>query len=314
MIPDRMRALYRYYRRKIVLLFQISKRLKYLLGAVKYYSINLYWSFDEYHVFLFGGGLAFSVLLCIIPFVLILFWALGSFLSSESVAQQVNSLIDTAIPYSDYSDFVKELLQNRIKELIEFRNTAGIIGIFGLLFTASGFSGAIRTILNTIYGMKIDVNFFLGKLRDFALILVAMVLILIASLIFPILDLLRQLSGQYDELKFLTHGIFRKLFTTSFSMLLIIVVFSLLYHWVPIIKIKKRAVVVGAIWASILWELAKQGFGYYLYHFATYGKVYGAYALIVVIAFWLYYSATVFVFGAVIAKLYHNRMVEETNG
>jgi membrane protein len=87
-------------------------------------------------------------------------------------------------------------------------------------------------------------------------------------------------------------------------------VFSLLYHWVPIIKIKKRAVVVGAIWAAILWELAKEVFGYYLYHFATYGKVYGAYALIVVIAFWLYYSATVFVFGAVIAKLYHNRLVE----
>jgi membrane protein len=170
-----------------VLLLKVSKRLKKLADAIKYYSVNLYWSFDEYHVFLFGGGLAFSILLCIIPFVLILFWALGNVLSSESVAIQVNSLIDTAIPYSDYSDFLKELLQNRIKELIAFKDTAGIIGIFGLLFTASGFSGAIRTILNTIYGMKIDVNFFLGKLRDFALILVARVLILIYCDIFPMI-------------------------------------------------------------------------------------------------------------------------------
>jgi membrane protein len=309
-MQEKLRTLYRYYRRKIVLLFQISKRLHRLADAVKYYTVNIYWSFDEYHIFLFGGGLAFSILLCIIPFVLILFWVLGSVLSSDSVAIQVNNLIDTAIPYDDYSDFVKEILQNRIKELIEFKNTAGIVGIAGLLFTASGFSGAIRTILNTIYGMKIDVNFFLGKLRDFALILVAMVLILAASLIFPIIDLLRQLSNQFPDLQFLTHGIFQKLFTTTFSLVLIVVVFSLLYHWVPIIKIKKRAVVVGAIWAAALWEIAKQGFGYYLYHFATYGKVYGTYALIVVIAFWLYYSATVFVFGAVIAKLYHNRLVE----
>ena len=291
------------------MLFQISKRLQNLAIAVVYYAVNLFNSIDRYHVFLFSGGLAFSILLCIIPFILILFWVLGNFLSSASVAMQINSLIDTAIPYDTYSDFIKEILMNRIKEVVAFKNFAGIVGLFGLLFAASGFSGSIRTILNTIFGAKADVNFFLGLLRDFALIFVTIVLLFVSATIFPIIDVLRNFSNSYVELEFLKYGIFQKLFTTIFSLSTIIILFSLLYHFVPIVKIKKRAVFVGAVWAAILWETVKQIFGYYLYHFATYGKIYGAYALIIAIAFWLYYSAIVFVFGAIIGKLYHDRLL-----
>ena len=41
---------------------------------------------------------------------------------------------------------------------------------------------------------------------------------------------------------------------------------------------------VGVFWAAVLWEAAKQLFGYYLHNFAAFGKIYGAYALVVVVA------------------------------
>ena len=65
---------------------------------------------------------------------------------------------------------------------------------------------------------------------------------------------------------------------------------------------------MGAIWAALLWEAAKQLFGYYIRHFPTLGIIYGAYMLVVVVAFWLYYSAVVFIIGAEIGKLFDQRL------
>jgi membrane protein len=65
---------------------------------------------------------------------------------------------------------------------------------------------------------------------------------------------------------------------------------------------------VSAFWAALLWEAAKQLFGYYLYHFSSFGKIYGTYALVVVVAFWIYFSSVVFIVGAEIGKLFQERL------
>ncbi len=305
-----VKKMYVRYRRKFWLIYQLSKRAQDFAGAVKYYFAGLYNSLDEHHVFLFAGGLAFSILLCVIPFILILFWVLGNFLNSETISSQLGYLVDTVIPYEDYSYVVKEVLENRARELIQFRNTAGILGMGGLLFAASGFAGSIRTILNNIFGAKVDVNFFLGKLRDFVLIFVSVVLMFAVTLVAPVLTILRTFSEQFVELEFLKYRIFQTVFTSAISTSIILILFSMLYHFVPIKRIKFQAVFVGAMWAAILWEGAKQIFGYYLYNIAVYGKIYGAYAILVAVAFWLYYSAAVFVIGAVIGELYNRRLTE----
>jgi membrane protein len=86
------------------------------------------------------------------------------------------------------------------------------------------------------------------------------------------------------------------------------VVFSVLYITVPVKKIKKRAIWVSAFWAALLWEAAKQLFGFYLYNFSSFGKIYGTYALVVVVAFWIYFSSVVFIVGAEIGKLFQERL------
>jgi membrane protein len=84
----------------------------------------------------------------------------------------------------------------------------------------------------------------------------------------------------------------------------------LFYSFIPTSKIKHRSALVGAIWASSLWVGMKILFGYYLANFQTWGKIYGAYALVIVIAFWIYYTAAVFILGAEIGKLFDDRLKE----
>jgi len=295
------------YLKKFSLLYKISPDFKKIIDTPKFYLMGLYRNTDRHHLFLFAGGLAFSLFVCIIPFNLILFWMLGYFLESSAVEIQINHLIDTIIPYAVYADYAKNVLFKRINEVIEYRNIVGFIGVVGLFFAASGFLSSLRTVLNKIFGAAEEINFLLGYLRDFLTIIIVILVFLVATIFLPLIDILREVSHQYGVFEFLQYGIFQKIFTSLLSIVLIYALFSWLYKFVPTVKISKRGVRFGSLWAALLWEIAKQIFGFYIYNFATLGKIYGTYALVVVIAFWIYYTAVVFIVGAEMGKLFDDR-------
>ncbi|HPI36935.1 MAG TPA: YihY/virulence factor BrkB family protein [Ignavibacteriaceae bacterium] len=275
---------------------------------MKHYFGGIYYRMDRDHIFLFAGGLAFSLFLCIIPFVLILFWILGNFLSSESVALQVNTFLDTVIPYKTYADYARTIIFKRIDEVIAYKNLAGFIGFIGLFIAASGFFSSLRTILNKIFGAEKELNMLVGFVRDFVIILISILLFFVLTLSFPFIDYIRSLPQEYEMFSFFDLAIFQQVFTTIFSIVVLFSLFSLIYKFIPTVKIRKRSVAVGAIWAAFLWEGAKQLFGFYIRNFPTLGMIYGTYILVIVLAFWIYYSAIVFILGAEIGKLFDERL------
>ena len=278
----------------------------------KHYIIGLYNRADEHHVFLLAGGLAFSLLVCVIPFFLIMFAILGNILSSQNIQSQVNLAVDTIIPYDNYSEFVKKIIFSRINEVIAYKNIAGIVGGFGLLFAASGLFSSMRTILNKVVGIETSVHFLLGKLRDFALVIMVILIFFITTITSPILDLFIQAAQGWESLSFFRSSIFEHFVLSLISLVLIFIVFFILYITVPVRKQGRNSSLISAVWAAVLWEAAKQGFGFYLHHFSAFGRIYGTYALVVVVAFWIYYSSIVFIIGAEIGRLYVERktMVE----
>jgi membrane protein len=275
---------------------------------VKHYFGGLYIRVDAHHDFLLAGGLAFSLFVCIIPLMLIIFWILGQFLESAEMELQIVTLIETVIPYEEYAKFVKEIIFDRISEVIRYKNIAGYIGLVGLFFAASGFASSLRTVLNKVFGTDIDINLFLGKLRDFAVIIIAILMFLATVLILPLVEVFRSIANETVYLQIFNKPIFESIYTTLFSLLLMYLIFIILYKFIPIVKIRKRSVLVGALWASMLWVAAKQLFGYYLSQFQTFPRIYGAYALGVVVAFWIYYTAVAFIIGAEIGKLFDERV------
>jgi membrane protein len=295
--------------RKIRLILHYSEAAGKISKFSKHYFVGLYNRIDDHHVFLLGGGLAFSLFVCIIPFILIIFSLLGTILDSNYMQSQINYFIDTIIPYYTYAEFVKKIIFSRINEVIEYKTIAGIIGVFGLLFAASGLFSSMRTILNQVFGVSTDVNFIMAKLRDFAMVLMVILIFFFSTILMPILDVLRQAATQWKVLSFFTAGIFEYFLFSALSFLLIFVVFLVLYMTVPLRKLTRKTTFVSAFWAALLWEGAKQVFGYYIYNFSSFGRIYGAYALVVVVAFWIYYSSVVFIIGAEIGRLFHERRI-----
>jgi membrane protein len=293
--------------RKLRFVLNLIPSFKKIKEFSKHYFGGLYKCFDDHHVFLLAGGLAFSLFVCIIPFVLIIFAVLGSILNSATVQTQINTMIDTIIPYAKYADFVKRILFKRIDEFIQYKTIAGIVGGFGLLFAASGLFSSMRTILNRVFGVEVDVNVILGKLRDFALVLMVLLIFFATTISVPFINFIFQYANEIEFLNFLRTGVFERILLSLVSITLIFIVFVVLYFSVPLKKIGRRATLVSALWAAVLWETAKQLFGFYLHNYAAFGRIYGAYALIVVVAFWIYYSSVVFIIGAEIGRLFYER-------
>jgi len=294
--------------RKIRYTLHLIPAWHWFVRFVKHYFGGLYDRTDRNHLFLLSGGLAFSLFVCIVPMILIIFWLLGKFLNSVEVEQQIITLIDTIIPYDTYAQFVKNIIFDRVKEVVEYRNIAGWVGIIGLFFAASGFASSLRTILNKVNGTDIDINIFLGKLRDFLVIIIIVLIFLALILTLPILDFLISFAETTPYLQVFNQPIFHRVFTSSFSFFIMFLIFAFIYKFMPTAKIRKRSVAVGAIWAAIFWVGAKILFGMYLLNFTTFSRIYGAYALGIVVAFWIYYTAAVFILGAEIGKLFDERV------
>ena len=91
------------------------------------------------------------------------------------------------------------------------------------------------------------------------------------------------------------------------SLVVVFLMFGAVYTLVPAKRQPIRIVLVSAAVAALFWEIAKELFGWYLTNLASFTRVYGAYTFLIVIGFWVYYSAVLFAAGAEIGQLHRER-------
>jgi len=281
-------------------------RLRLLADLSRHFIGGLIQRADKHHIFLLAGGLAFSLFVCIVPLVLIIFAVMGSILEQPSIAEEINSFIDNVIPYQDYAAFAKEFVFQRIEEFRGFKRFAGVIGIIGLVFAASGLFSSMRTVLNTVYRVRANGTVLTGKLRDFGLVLLVLLYFLLSTTLLPTLEIVRDFADRVELLQPFRFGLTEDLMIGMISFAVIFLAFFIIYFAVPNRKQSFRKIIVSAFSAALLWEIAKQIFGFYIAHVVTIKKIYGAYALMIVVAFWIYYTSIVFILGAEIGQLYRD--------
>ncbi len=273
---------------------------------LSYYVGGLYDRVADDHVFLLAGGLSFSVIVCILPMILIVFALIGGILEKPSVAQEINAFIDRVIPYEHYAEYVKHIVINRVDEFKIYKSLAGWIGMLGLLIASSGLFSGMRTILNSTYKVKVTRSAYIGKLRDIGLVLLVVIYFLLSITVLPTLGIIRNFADKVEVLSGFQLGGIADFALDAMSFVIILTAFFILYFFMPQQRFPKRALVSAAI-AAILWKTAEYLFGYYITSVATLRRVYGAYSLTIVVAFWIYYTSIVFIIAAEIGQLFRER-------
>jgi membrane protein len=75
------------------------------------------------------------------------------------------------------------------------------------------------------------------------------------------------------------------------------------YRVVPNRPIPSRTAWIGSIVTSLLFELARIGFGYYVRTFSPSSLYTGTIATLVVVTLWTYYASLIFIIGAEVAQV-----------
>ena len=87
------------------------------------------------------------------------------------------------------------------------------------------------------------------------------------------------------------------------TLAVLMVLFSVIYKFLPAVKLAWRDVLVGAAVTSVLFMIGKTAIGLYLGHGGT-SDAFGAAGALVALIAWMYYSAQIFFYGALFTHEY----------
>jgi len=259
-----------------------------------------------------AGGLAFNILLALVPFVLLLISGLSFLLGSQpaEAAVTVTRLIEQLLPNEAPS--ASELLRDVLTEVLSTRSTVTIYSAVIFAWFSTRLFGSLRSVLALIFDGT-DRGIMAGKAFDFLATIIATVAVVVYVVFSAYLslattrgfELLRTVGLQQDAMTGLEYVGGRLLAVT-----LVFALFYALYRGLPRRRPTVQVAAVAALTASVLFEIARNVFSALL-GAANPGSLYtGTIAAIVAVVFWTYYSAFLFLIGGEVAQAYDLRRNE----
>jgi membrane protein len=238
--------------------------------------------------FFLAAGLAFFFLVCCIPLSLLGVSTAGFVLSGEQAKQEVVGQLMRNVPV-----YRREIAAVLLR-IMETRAMSGLTGTLLLIFFSTPLFGASRLVLHRMLAIKAGGQYFRNLLLDSMLVLLLTVLLFAASTVTWVFHWFQELFFEALQMA----PVWWYWSTGAFSVTLSAVMFYFAYHYVPRRRPSVVASVIGAILAAMLWEFAKQAFGWYIRRFGVYDQIYGPFGVLVAFVMFTYYTSIVFVFGA----------------
>ncbi len=285
-----------------------NKVLDVTKNFYQYYLVKLFKRIDEHHLFQSAAALAYTLLLSLIPLFMILFSIFGSVVNVEAFQDQISAFINDTIPYPDAAKYLKNVILTRVPDVIQYKTFAAYGGSIALFFTATWFFGMLRSVLNNIFHVKDEVGFFLGFLRDIGMVILIIIFIILSTFALPTISVFIKSAEQVEFLRKYEISYLLQSLVSFVSFLVIFIMLFVFYYLIPYEKLGTRVPIVAAFWATVLWAFAKNLFGIYASNFLSASNIYGAFILIIVVAFWIFYSSILFLIGAEIGQLYRERV------
>jgi membrane protein len=185
-----------------------------------------------------------------------------------------------------------------------------------LFFGATGFFSELQETLNRIWNVQKKAGRGIWwtvrqRYASFLLVLATAALLLVSLLVQALLG---AFTG-YIETHFAFLSLLSGPLTTVFGFALTTLVFALLFKVIPDVDVTWRDVWIGAVATAALFTLGRLGLGFYFGR-GTFESTYGAVGSLIVVLFWIYFSAQIVFLGAEFTQVYsrrhgsHSRRVE----
>ena len=253
-----------------------------------------------------GAALAYYTVFSLAPLVLVVLAIIGVIYRDDpsgawsKVTEQMGYFLDQSAV-----KVVNDIAQTASQP----GKTAGatVIGIALALFGASGVFGQLQDAINTIWDVKAKSHsgiwgFLRARFISFAMV-AGICFLLLVSLVMEAL-----LKGFSHYVQSVLPGGLIVAFTVYliFDFAIVVVLFAMIYKFLPDAEVQWRDVWIGAVMTAIFFGIGKWALGLYLGSGAA-ASAYGAASSLITLLLWIYYSAQILLFGAEFTQVYAKR-------
>jgi len=250
-----------------------------------------------------GAALAYYTVFSLAPLILVLLAIVGLIFRNDpggawnKITEQMSYFLDKS---------AVEVVQNIAQKAAQPNKSllATIIGILLALFGASGVFGQLQDALNTIWGVKAKPGggiwgFLRSRFLSFAMV-GGVCFLLLVSLTME--GVLKGFSHYVQAV--LPGGIVIALAVYwIFDLAVVILLFAIIFKFLPDAKIQWRDVWIGAAMTAIFFAFGKWALGLYLGSGSA-ASAYGAASSLITLLLWVYYSSQILLFGAEFTQVY----------
>jgi membrane protein len=267
--------------------------------------------FGRQDILFHAGSVAYSAALAGIPFFLVLASAIGYVLGGSTLAASDDTL------YRFLAELLPErtalaaipIIEGVLADVKAARGSTGIVGLVLFAWFSTRFFGALRASLASVFAVDRGRGIVEGKLLDLLYVAVGAVVVtvyLALTLAFGTRvgpAMVRAFSVDPDALGLLAF-VGGRLVSTAF----LAAMFTTLYKVLPNRPVRWEAALWGGVWGATLFEIARTVIFETITRAMNPASLYsGTLAAIVVVVFWAYYAAVVFLIGGVIARVHELR-------
>jgi membrane protein len=242
------------------------------------------WRFNQDACAFFAQAIAFNAMFAIFPLLVLAFAVMG-YVYGEQGAVYVTAFVTQLAPS------IQAPLLDNAEHVIQFRGVAGAIALVGLLWSGKNLFQTLAFSLDRALGIPKG-RHALWQILIEAITFSVFGVILLAATAFPVVISFIIRFGGFKHAELWT-----QVASYGAGLLLVFVVTMWLYTFLPNRRFSLRFGIPGAIVTTVLWEFSQIAFAVYSTH-VDFRHVYGALGAVAILLLWLYYMATIFLFGA----------------
>lgn len=239
-----------------------------------------------------AAALSYYAVFSVFPLTLLLVVVISQVVGPTVAREQIVQGLILFLP--EENDTIT-LFQDSIEKALEQNTSFGLLAVVGLTWSALGLFSNLTSALDRIFQVPASRSMWTQRVLAFIMTLALILLIIMSFITSGMLRLV-------DVFFLSTPSIWIRIGTLFLPFGLNMVIFVLLFRYVPAREVDWDAVWPAAIFGSVALELLKAGFAWYLTELAAFQIVYGSIATVIVLMLWAYLAASVFLISAEICS------------
>ena len=218
-------------------------------------------------------------------------------MKAEDVQERVVTFTSSFLPGSE------QLIANNIDAVIGLRGALGLFSLLGLIWSGSAMFGALNRAINRAWDIHTDRPLYINKPRQFLMAMCVGALFALSVSCAALVRVVGDMAMLNAPVVGMVVNNSGRIFLQAASFTLVVLIFLLVYRFMPNTKTYWKYIWPGALVSAALFETAKNLFILYLER-SSYQNVYGSIAPVVVLLLWAYISSLIILLGAEICSEY----------